>query len=73
MDKLIGCIFNWRWWLLKKYNTIWDKVSADIEKELDSEPVYKKNSFKTEIKLMAMKLQIFAVKKFLWWAVMILV
>ena len=24
----------------KKYNTIWDKVSADIKKEFDSEPVY---------------------------------
>ena len=23
--------------LLKKYNTIWDKVSADIKKEFDSE------------------------------------
>ena len=22
--------------LLKKYNTIWDKVSADIQKEFDS-------------------------------------
>ena len=28
--------------LLKKYNTIWDKVSADIKKEFDSEPVYNK-------------------------------
>ena len=26
--------------LLEKYNTIWDKVSADIKKEFDSEPVY---------------------------------
>ena len=25
--------------LLEKYNTIWDKVSADIKKEFDSEPV----------------------------------
>ena len=25
--------------LLEKYDTIWDKVSADIKKELDSEPV----------------------------------
>ena len=24
--------------LLEKYNTIWDKVSADIKKEFDSEP-----------------------------------
>ena len=28
--------------LLKKYNTIWDKVSADIKKEFDSAPVYNK-------------------------------
>ena len=28
--------------LLEKYNTIWDKVSADIEKEFDSKPVYNK-------------------------------
>ena len=28
--------------LLEKYNNIWDKVSADIKKEFDSEPVYNK-------------------------------
>ena len=28
--------------LLEKYNTIWDKLSADIKKEFDSETVYKK-------------------------------
>ena len=28
--------------LLKKYNTIWDKVSADIHTEYDSEPAYNK-------------------------------
>ena len=26
--------------LLKKYDTIWNKVSTDIKKEFDSEPVY---------------------------------
>ena len=26
--------------LLEKYNTTWDRVSADIKKEFDSEPVY---------------------------------
>ena len=35
--------------LLEKYNTIWDKVSADI-KEFDSEPVYNKEILKTKIK-----------------------
>ena len=35
---------------LEKYNTIWDKVSADIKKEFDSEPVYYKIFLKTKIK-----------------------
>ena len=30
----------------KKYNAIWHKVSADIKKELDSEPAYSKNFLK---------------------------
>ena len=36
--------------LLKKYNTICDKVSADIRKEFDSKPVYNKNYLKTKLK-----------------------
>ena len=36
--------------LLEKYNTIWDKVSADIKKELDSESVYDKKILKIKIK-----------------------
>ena len=36
--------------LLKKYNTIWDKVSSDIKKEFDSKPVYNKEYLKTKIK-----------------------
>ena len=35
--------------LLEKYNTIWDKVSADIKKEFDHEPVYNKEYLKTKI------------------------
>ena len=35
--------------LLEKY-TIWDKVSVDIKKEFDSEPVYNKIFLKTKIK-----------------------
>ena len=38
--------------LLEKYNTIWDKVSADIKTEFDSEPVYNKNFLKTKIKFL---------------------
>ena len=36
-------------YLLEKYNIIWDKVSADIKKEFDSEPAYNKNFLKTKI------------------------
>ena len=36
--------------LLGKYNTILDKVSADIKKRFDSEPVYNKEFLKTKIK-----------------------
>ena len=36
--------------LLKKYNTIWDKVSADIKKEFDSKPVFNKKFLKTKTK-----------------------
>ena len=36
--------------LLEKYHTSGDKVSSDIKKELDNEPVYNKNFLKTKIK-----------------------
>ena len=36
--------------MMTKYNTIWDKVSADIKKEFDSEPVYNKAFLKRRIK-----------------------
>ena len=36
--------------LLEKYNTIWDKVSAGIKKEFDSEPVYNINCLKNKTK-----------------------
>ena len=42
-------LFDWRWWL-EKYNTTWDKVSAHIKKESDSEPIYNKNYLKTKTK-----------------------
>ena len=40
--------FDWKWWLIRKYYTIWDKGSADIKKEFDSKPVYNKNLSKTK-------------------------
>ena len=36
--------------LLEKHNAVWDKVSADVKKEFDSEPVYNKEFLKTKIK-----------------------
>ena len=36
--------------LLEKYNTVRDKVSADIKKEFHSEPLYNKNFLITKIK-----------------------
>ena len=36
--------------LLEKHNAIWVKVSADIKKEFDSEPVYNKDFLKIKIK-----------------------
>ena len=51
--------------LLEKYNIMWNKVSANIKKEFDSEPVYDKNYLKKKKNLMVMKLQIYTIKKFL--------
>ena len=36
--------------LCEKFNTISDKVSSDIKREFDSEPVYNQNFLKTKIK-----------------------
>ena len=44
--------------LLKKCNNIWDKVSADIKNEFESEPVYNEEFLKTKIKSHSDKLQI---------------
>ena len=42
--------FDWRCWLMKKYNIIWDKVSADIKNKVDWERVCKKTFLKTKTK-----------------------
>ena len=36
--------------LLEKYNTIWNKVGAYINKEFDSDSVYNQNYLKTKMK-----------------------
>ena len=51
--------------LLEKYNTIWDKASADIKKEFHGKPVYNKEFLKAKMKYHGMQLQIFMIKKFL--------
>ena len=51
--------------MLEKYNTICDKVSADIKKEFDSEPAYNKNYLKTKIKSHGNEVRDFYDKKFL--------
>ena len=50
--------------LLEKYNTIWDKVSADIKKEFDSELAYNKSILKTERKSHGDEFTDFYYKKF---------
>ena len=47
--------------LLKICNAIWDKVSTDIKKEFDSEPVYNK----TKTKSYSDEVTDFMMKKFL--------
>ena len=37
--------------LLEKFNSIWDKVSADMKKEFDSVPVYNKEFFENQNKI----------------------
>ena len=59
--------------LLEKYNTIWDKVSADLKKEFDSEPVYSKEFLKTKIKSHGDEVTKLFNKKFLRLALSILV
>ena len=48
--------------LLKKYNAIWDKFSAE---DFDSKPVYNKSFWKLKENPMVMKLQLFMLKEFL--------
>ena len=38
--------------LLKKYNTIWDKGSADINREFESEPAYNEKFYNHEVRFL---------------------
>ena len=57
--------------LLKKYNTIWNKVSADVKREFDRKPVYIKNFLKTKIRPYGAKATNFYDKKSLRWTLII--
>ena len=59
--------------ILEKYNTLWDKVRADIKKEYDGEPVDEKKFLKTKIKSYCDEVTVFMIKKFLRWILIILV
>ena len=59
--------------LLEKYSAIWDKVSADIKKEFDSEAVYHKNYLKNTIKSHGDEATDFYEKKFQSYTLIILV
>ena len=54
----------------KKYNTICDKVNANIKKKIDSKPVYNKKLLKTK---MLMSLQITMIKNVLRQVLVVLV
>ena len=62
---------KWIYFLVKdddlfgKYNTIWDKVSADIKKEFYSKFVYNNEFLKTKIKSNGDEVTDFSDKKFL--------
>ena len=49
--------------LLEKYNTIWDKTSADIKEEFDCEPVHNNQFLKTKKKSHGNKVTDFYDKK----------
>ena len=59
--------------LLEEYNTIWNKISSDIRKELDSKPVNNKHFLKTKIKSYGDEAIDFQEKKILRLALIILV
>ena len=49
---------------LEKFNTIWNKISADIKKEFDKKSFYKKEHLKTKIKSLDDEITDFYDKKF---------
>ena len=70
MDELMDVFLIKNDDVLEKYNTTWDKVSADVEKEFDSEPIYNFFFFENQNKVLWW---ILAIRKFLRWTIIILV
>ena len=58
--------------LLAKCNTISNRVSTNIYKKIDSEPVYNKEFLKTKIKSHGDEVNDIILKKFLSWTLIIL-
>ena len=58
---------------LEIYNTVWDKVPADIKKGFHSEPVYNEKFLKTKIKLHYNEVTDFYYKEIPSWILIILV
>ena len=48
LGKLNGCIFWLKMMTLGKYHTIWNKASAYIKKEFNSEPLHYNEFFKNK-------------------------
>ena len=59
--------------LLEKYDTIWDEVSADIQKNFIASLSITNIFWKQKENIMGMKLQIFSLKRFLGLALMVIV
>ena len=57
---------------LEKYNTVWDKVSADIKEEFDCEHIYNEEFLKINIKSHGDEVTDFYDKRFLRWTLIIL-
>ena len=48
--KLNIYFFNKRWWIIRKYNEIWENVNDSLQKEFDSKPIYNEKYLKAKRK-----------------------
>ena len=50
MVKLNGCIFDCKWWQIKRHNDFWSKVGNSTKKEFDYKPNCNKSFLETKTK-----------------------